>query len=308
MGKVDEVAEVRREVNPEALIALAIEKGLDVESLGKLLSMRRELKEEMAREAYHRDLARFQSMCPIIVKTAIVYNRDRRTVRYKYAPLEDILEQVKELLAECGFSYSFDQVLTGPPPSQEITCTLTHVSGHQQRSTFRSPIATDDYMNETQHYASAITYGKRYTFIGVTGIVTADMDDDAQYCGPEEVPTHGGFADGGYKPREEKKAAPKPREYGPREKAAIRDIEQIINHPSFPKEVAEEAKRLLSEKMYTLEALLKVKDRALVALDKAEILKAEEEEAKAGTDVAGALGDKDLVIPDTKEGKKNGAG
>ncbi|MDD5590162.1 MAG: hypothetical protein PHQ47_03240, partial [Candidatus Portnoybacteria bacterium] len=59
----------------EALIAQAIDKGVSVETMEKLLAMRKELKAEWAKEEFIKAMANFQKECPIIEKKKPVYEK-----------------------------------------------------------------------------------------------------------------------------------------------------------------------------------------------------------------------------------------
>jgi len=162
----------------ETLIAQAIEKGVPVETMERLLAMRRELKAEYAKESFDRAMSAFQSDCPTIEKKKKVMNKDGKTVRYVYAPIDDIIEQVRPLLKTHGFSFSID----APVEEGVVTsiCTITHAEGHSKTSTFKIPIDKDAYMSTAQMYASALTFAKRYSFCNAFGILTGDQDDDTK--------------------------------------------------------------------------------------------------------------------------------
>ncbi|HEY5918589.1 MAG TPA: ERF family protein [Chryseolinea sp.] len=172
-------------VNAEGLIAQAIDKGTSIETMEKLMAMRKEMKAEWAKEQFDSALSAFQSDCPIIKKRKKVMNKDGRSVRYTYAPLDDIVEQVKPFLKVHGFSYTIDV----PVEDGFITSvvTLTHKDGHSKTSSFRIPIDKDSYMNAQQQFASALTFGKRYAFCNALGVLTGDEDDDAQTA-PQSAP------------------------------------------------------------------------------------------------------------------------
>src|SRR3954464_1487494 len=92
----------------ESLIAKAIDKNVSVETMEKLLAMRKELQAEWAKRRFDEAMAAFQAACPIIEKTKKVDFTSKRTIQrttYSYAPLEAIIKQVKEPLAKHGFSY-----------------------------------------------------------------------------------------------------------------------------------------------------------------------------------------------------------
>ena len=161
----------------QILIAQAIDKGVPVETMEKLLSMRQQLKTEWAREQYHAALSAFQAEQPIIKKTKIVLNKDGKTERYRYAPIDSIISQLKSLIEKHGFNYKIDAGIEGR--TVQATCVVTHKDGHSEQSSFAVPIDPDAYMNEAQKYAAALTFAKRYAFCDALGVLTGDVDDDA---------------------------------------------------------------------------------------------------------------------------------
>ena len=169
--------ERKKPENPEVLIQKAIEKGLPVETMERLLAMRKELKEEAAKEAFFNDLSRFQASIPEIPKNKKVYNKDG-TLRYSYAPLDVIIKSLKKAISDHGFSYTITTQQTDSTIT--ATCNLHHRDGHTERTSLTVPIDKDAYMTDTQKIASALTYAKRYAFCDALGIMTSDEDDDAQ--------------------------------------------------------------------------------------------------------------------------------
>lgn len=170
-------AEEHKDQSVESLIRCAIERNSSVETLERLMAIRRELKAEAAKEAFERSMAAFQADCPTIAKTKQVMNKTGNSVRYCYAPLEVIIEQVKALLQKHGFNYTLDAKVEGT--WVEAICQSTHSMGHSKTSSFKVPIDKDAYMAEAQKFASALTFCKRYAFCNAFGILTGDDDDDA---------------------------------------------------------------------------------------------------------------------------------
>ncbi len=163
---------------PESLIRFALERGADVGTMERLLAMRRELKTEQAKEAFHNARSQFQSRCPVIVKCKAALGRDGKPM-YHYAPLDAILEQTKSLREELGFSHSFSTKVDAG--WVECICTLTHREGHSEASSFKVPATSKSpMMSDPQMYASALTFLQRYTFCASLGIATAMEDTDAK--------------------------------------------------------------------------------------------------------------------------------
>lgn len=182
-GKAQDIVALPVDRSAEALIAKAIENKVDVATMERLLAMRRELKAEWAKEEYVKALAAFQAECPVIKKTKAVFEKDKKTVRYKYAPIDSIIEQVKGLLAKHGFSYTVDAL--NEPGFLGAACRVTHSAGHSEVSTFRVPVGTEAYMSDVQKYGARNTFAKRYAFTNAFGILTGDEDTDASGESPE---------------------------------------------------------------------------------------------------------------------------
>lgn len=160
----------------EGFILKAIESNVPVETLEKLLAMRDKIKAEQAKEAYTAALAAFQGECPTIVKTKPVRNREGAVI-YTYAPIESIVNQVKELLAKHGLSYTI-QTTTGEKTVTSV-CIVRHAMGHSEASDMTVPIGSGTgVMSAAQTVAAALTFAKRYAFLNALGIMTGDEDSE----------------------------------------------------------------------------------------------------------------------------------
>lgn len=164
-------------VDPQALIKIAIEKNVPVDVLERLLAMRERLQGEQAEIEFREALSNFQSECPVIVKRKEVYDKYGK-LRYRYAPLDDILKQIKPYLKENGLSYDIDTQITSNPSGITTVVKVCHKLGHSKTTTFNVPVDKDSYMSEPQKWASAQTFSKRYAFCNGFGILTGDEDDD----------------------------------------------------------------------------------------------------------------------------------
>jgi hypothetical protein len=189
-----------------ALLAKAIESNVPIETMERLLALREKLHAEQARAAFFAALSTFQGECPIIPKTKVA--KIGGQYEYRYAPLEVIVKHVGPILQRHGLAYTVETALEDTV--LVATCTVHHVAGHSQSSTFRVPIDRGARMNDAQKAASASTYAKRYAFCNALGILTGDEDDDAH---GSSAGAHGGPA----KANGETKPPPPPR---PRARAA----------------------------------------------------------------------------------------
>ena len=170
----------------ENLMLKAIDKGVPVETMERLLAMRRELQAEAAKRRFDEDMAAFQGSCPTIKKTKEVKTKSGQ-VAYRYAPIESIVAQVKEKLNEYGFSYAVKTETE--PASVKSTVIAKHKEGHSEESSVQVPLGNKtDIMSQTQVVAAALTFAKRYAFCNAFGILTGDDDDDAQSTKAAETP------------------------------------------------------------------------------------------------------------------------
>ena len=161
---------------PDALVALAIEKDLDVDKLERLLKMKQDWDAQQAREAFVEAMTEFQRRCPKIDNTKEVHTKGGGLL-YKYAPLTEIISKVRDLENELGFSHRFDTVPMEGGGAQ-VTCIVTHRRGHSETTTVTIPPTKGMNTNAAQDHGIAITYGERYAFRGAFGIVTGMLDTD----------------------------------------------------------------------------------------------------------------------------------
>ncbi len=178
---------VQPEPTVESLIRAAVEHAVPVETMERLLAMRRELRAEAAKESYDRAMAAFQAECPIIQKTKEVRTRAGK-LAYRYAPIESIVEQVKHLLQKHGFSYTTGMELV--EGGVKVVVQVKHCAGHSESSHMHVPFGTKtDIMSDSQVVAAAQTFAKRYAFCNAFGILTGDEDNDARTADPPGPPS-----------------------------------------------------------------------------------------------------------------------
>lgn len=180
------------EPNPLIADAMRVE-GLTLaerlQLIDKVEAIYRERQEAAAERAFYAALSAFQRECPVIKKKKAVYNKDRTTIRYYYAPLGDIVKQVGPLLAKHGLSYDFSDAEVVPfeekagGPFLKLTTNVHHSAGHSRGFPFLALIEDNDFMNPTQQAGSSNMYAKRYGFCNAFGILTAEDDLDGNAPG-----------------------------------------------------------------------------------------------------------------------------
>lgn len=173
-GEVIQQGATSRPIDMESLMAMAVTKG-GIETLEKLMTMRRELKAEYAKEQYYISLAKFQNEISTIPKTKPVKNSNGK-VLYMYAPLDVIVLHVKDALEKNGFSYDI-----GTKQTEKNVTAITyahHRFGHTVSTGFTVTLATGGIISAAQQEGSALTYAKRYSFCNAFGILSGDEDTD----------------------------------------------------------------------------------------------------------------------------------
>jgi len=170
------------------LIQHAIENNVPVDTMERLLAMRRELKAEYAKEQFDISMAVFQGECPIIQKTKDGATTSTGKVAYKYAPLDVIVGQTKELITKNGFSYGIKTKMEGEKVF--VTCIVKHRAGHHEESSIEMEKGTKTgVMSASQVTAAALTFAKRYAFCNAFGILTGDEDTDGKDDTPNNTQT-----------------------------------------------------------------------------------------------------------------------
>jgi DNA-binding TFAR19-related protein (PDSD5 family) len=181
----------REQPNPgdtsvSAMIQLAIEKGITPEALEKLCDLKIKMDSESARREFAHAFAELQSELPRVIAMKPVTNKDG-TIRYVYAPMESIMEQIGPALARHGFSVSFttrnDAADNGGRERLCAVCTVTHSGGHSQSNEFavrtgQGPPGSSD----AQADMSTRSYAKRGALCDAFNI-TVHRDDDARQLG-----------------------------------------------------------------------------------------------------------------------------
>lgn len=164
---------IRTPSTPSDLISQAIEKGLDVEALSKLMDLQERWEANQARKAFFEAFTAFQSIVPDIRKSKPVSFKD---VKYSYAPLSEITRQIADSLEKTKLSYRWE--IQDTEKEIKVTCLVSHIDGHTERTTMMGNPDTTGSKNVIQARGSAIEYLKRYTLIGALGLSTTDTDVD----------------------------------------------------------------------------------------------------------------------------------
>lgn len=167
--------------SPAAMMMMALNKGVDIDRLEKLLSMQQSWEANEARKAFVKAMAAFKSDPPSVYKDKI-----NKQFGSKYSSIDALVNPTIPYLAKQGLSHSWQY---GEPDVKQVTvtCTMTHEFGHSESVTMSAPPDTSGgaSKNPIQQIKSTHTYLKIATFEAVTGLVSkeANLDDDGNAAG-----------------------------------------------------------------------------------------------------------------------------
>ena len=157
-------------ITPMHMLAIAVEKGHDLDRIEKLMDLERIWKEDLAREAYYRAMTEFK-------KTPVTVTKDKSNAQYqsKYTSIGNLVNTVNAAMAPFGLSASWRYSQSN---GIQVTCILAHSLGHTESATLYGPPDESGKKNSLQQIKSTNTYLRKETFEAVTGIVTSDDADD----------------------------------------------------------------------------------------------------------------------------------
>lgn len=159
-------------------IAEVIKEGLNPDVVEKLLNVRKQIQEEVAKQEFFKALSLFQTEVPEIPKDRFVLNRDG-TVRYRYTTFSDITKRIKPYLRKYGLSYRFET--RSEDNAIVVTCYIHHILGYETSSTFKAQIPKDNPgMSDIQKWISALSYARKYALTLALGLVLDEVESEEE--------------------------------------------------------------------------------------------------------------------------------
>ncbi len=159
----------------------------DLERVSRLLDLKDRWDRAQAARDYAGAMVAFKAAAPTLHKDKHVKftNRAGTVTEYDHATHYEVTTKIAVAAAAHGFSHRWSIVQENNKIT--VTCTLTHVAGHQESVSLFS--VSDESCNKKsiQAIASAVTYLQRYTLLAVTGLSTVDMPDDDAQASPGTV-------------------------------------------------------------------------------------------------------------------------
>lgn len=184
MNPTDPTTQLAIAENPIAsMLSKVIEGGItpdNVSALEKLCDLYERVQAKSAEQAFNGAFSKLQSELPQIEATKPVPNKDG-SIRYRFAPFEEIMAKIQPILTSNGFSVSFNSRFDNG--RMIVVCILRHISGHSQTNEFAVRIGQGPPgATETQADGAAKTYAKRGALCDCLNIAI-DHDDDGRSLG-----------------------------------------------------------------------------------------------------------------------------
>lgn len=177
-------APVKQEPSVGEMLQAVIDKGVtqeNVAAIEKLVGLYERMQDKKAEQLFAAAFVRLQAEMPKVQATKPVQNRDG-SLRYRFAPLEEIVKQIGPSLKEHGFTFSFSERFDSGRMIE--TCTLMHVGGWKRTNEFSVRVGGGPPgCTETQADGAASQYARRYALCDALGIVIEHLDEDARLEG-----------------------------------------------------------------------------------------------------------------------------
>jgi len=178
VATIEPNAPVQAQPETSALISMieraARDPSVDIDKMERLFEMQQKAEAQRAKAAFLADFALLQSELPAATRNGTGHNQK------KYARFEDVVAALRPHLASHGFSLSH-RVKTDSNIIR-VTGILGHRDGHTEETEMTLPPDTSGGKTPVHALGSAISYGKRYVSLTLTGIATED-DDDGKAAG-----------------------------------------------------------------------------------------------------------------------------
>lgn len=171
----------------EAVMRAASDPAVDPARLRELLEIGERLEARSAKDQFIRAMADLQPKMPLIRKNGLIqYKAGSKPA--PFAKWDDIHKACMPLLAEHGFSCSFESDLMGGN-ALKVTMKVKHVAGHEDSGSLVVPwLDTGGSKSPAQAAASSFTLAQRHVFVKYFNILTEDADDDGSGRGvPDRI-------------------------------------------------------------------------------------------------------------------------
>ncbi len=169
-----EVVEIE---SPSQLIALALERQADPNTLSKLMDLQERWEAGRSRKAFVAAMTAFKQEAPAVLKKndQVDFTTAKGRTHYNYANLGSIVQEITAILGKHELSASWSTSQEGN--NVTVTCHVTHIAGHRESVALTGPIDESGNKNRIQAVGSTVTYLQRYTLLAALGLATGEDED-----------------------------------------------------------------------------------------------------------------------------------
>ena len=163
------IAQPKSNPTPVDLINTIITKGGDLSQLAQLMELQEKWEAKQAKANFNHARQKFMDEVKTVVK-------NKEGFGYFFASLDNIARTIKPVLDKCNLYYSWDTDFVDG--IVHVTCVISHVDGHEQRTKLAGGPDTSGKKNSIQAIGSTTSYLQRYTLVSALGLVISDQDSD----------------------------------------------------------------------------------------------------------------------------------
>lgn len=167
---------------PMSMLAVAIQKGMDLETIKELRALQKDWEADEARKAFNNAFASFKAEAVQVLKNRTV---DAGPLAGKrYAELFAVVNAITPALSKHGLSAAW-KLTKDEKDWIEVTCILKHSMGHSESVSMGGPPDAGGAKSPIQARASTVSYLERYTLKAICGV--SEQGDDADGGHKKEV-------------------------------------------------------------------------------------------------------------------------
>lgn len=165
-------------ITPMAMIASAIERGMPIETIDKLMTLQERWEASQGRKAFDGAIALAKAeIKPIFKNRKVDFTSAKGRTNYEYEDLAEIARSVDPILGLHGLSYRFRSKQNGRELT--ITCILSHRDGYFEENELTASNDETGNKNSIQAIGSTATFLQRYTLKLALGLAATKDDDGA---------------------------------------------------------------------------------------------------------------------------------
>lgn len=158
------------------IMKAAADERVDVVKMTALVELQERVLKGQREAEFNAAMARLQSKLPPIQKDGTI-SGSGGAVRSRYARLETIDAVIRPLLAEEGFSFSFNEE-SADANNRTYSAKLAHKSGHSETKLMTLPIDVNQHRTSIQNAGSTNAYARRYLIKMHLNLIEVEEDRD----------------------------------------------------------------------------------------------------------------------------------